>query len=218
MRRIGLAAALTIPAYLLAALAGALWPGPHAPRDGPATISAYLVRSPIHYDILLPLNAEVRTRFAWLAETGLDPAHPGAEWLVIGWGGEAFYTTTGTYRDITLQAVWRGVTGDQGVLRIALAGPKSPDWPVRPIALAPRGLTALIDHIDDTLRIGPGTAALPLPGFSEFDRFFPAKGHFNIFRTCNVWIGTALREAGLPFGGWTPTPYAVTLAHKIHVR
>ena len=54
----------------------------------------------------------------------------------------------------------------------------------------------------------PGPAA----GFTDTDRFFEARGRFRIFRTCNTWISRILRAAGLRFGIWTPTRYAVTLS------
>lgn len=53
---------------------------------------------------------------------------------------------------------------------------------------------------------------IPGPGFGPTDRFFAAHGRFDILRTCNTWISDMLRAAGLRFGAWTPTPYAVTLS------
>jgi diacylglycerol kinase (ATP) len=53
-------------------------------------------------------------------------------------------------------------------------------------------------------------------GLSETDRFFEAKGHFDIIRTCNIWISRMIRAAGLNFGAWTPTPCAVNLSQKWH--
>jgi Protein of unknown function (DUF2459) len=50
------------------------------------------------------------------------------------------------------------------------------------------------------------------PGFSTTDAFFAAEGGFNILRTCNVWISEMMAAAGIPFGRWTPTPFAVRLA------
>lgn len=62
--------------------------------------------------------------------------------------------------------------------------------------LDPRGLPIRVDH----------------PGFSGTDAFFEAQGRFHIFRTCNTWVGAMLRQAGLPFGAWTPLPLSVRIA------
>ena len=50
------------------------------------------------------------------------------------------------------------------------------------------------------------------PGFTGTDAFFPAQGHFSLFRTCNVWLGETLRASGIPFGLWTPANWSVTLS------
>ncbi len=52
----------------------------------------------------------------------------------------------------------------------------------------------------------------PAKGFGLTDAFFQAKGRFNIFYTCNEWLGRQLRAAGVPMGIWTPTTQAVDLS------
>lgn len=195
----------------MAAFAGAVLPGGRADLPSGKAETVYLLKGPIHYDILLPLSPDVQAQFRWL---DLDLTYPGADWLVVGWGGRDFYTTTGTYRDITAAAVWKGATGDASVMRVALAGAMQADWPVRAVPVSDAQFGALLQAISESFA---GQEALPVAGFSEFDAFYPAKGRFHIFRTCNVWIGEMLRQAGLPFGLWTPTPYAVTLAAHWHL-
>ena len=211
-RRAFIALAAVIPLYLLAALAGALIPGSHTKTAPGGSITIYLLRGPIHYDFLLPLTPEVRQSFAF---TDLDLHHPGADWLVVGWGGKDFYTTIGTYRDVSARAVWKGITGDASVLRLSLAGRINDVWPTKPLSLSQIQFTNLLSAI--TAEVAEHTP-LSTENSSEFARFYPATTHFHIFQTCNVWIGQTLRTAGLSFGLWTPTPYAVTLAAKVHLR
>ena len=213
-RRIGWLATVPlsiIAAYLSAALLGAVIQGRHDVLPAGRSHQIYLLRGPIHYDFLVPLDQATKDKLNWLT---LDLDHPGANWLVVGWGGREFYTTTGTYRDVSASAVWKGITGDTAVLRIALAGPMEPEWPVYPVNLSEsqylRFLNVLTDSIADR-------APLDVPGFSEFDVFYPAHGHFSIFDTCNVWVGETLRRSGVKFGAWTPVPFAVTLSAKLHL-
>jgi uncharacterized protein (TIGR02117 family) len=203
-----LAGLLLCLAYLLAGLVGAFVPGPKANVTAGDDVTIHLVRGPIHYDLLLPLNAQVRARFDWLA---IEMDHPGADFLVAGWGGEAFYTTTGTYMDVSPLAVWKGVTGDRSVVRVSLAGPFQQDWPTETLVLSHAQFDALLGVLEDSFAT---RTPLDVPGFSQWDQFYPAKGRFHIFQTCNAWIGQTLRAAGLRFGVWTPTPYAVTLSAR----
>ena len=204
----GLAVISLVPAlYLLAATAGSLLPGggSHAP-GGDVTIG--LVRGPIHYDFLLPARPDTRRAFAPAA--GVPVSHPGAEWILVGWGARDFYTTTGTYLDLSPRAIWRGITGDSAVLRIDALGPLPDTAPgLHWIRLTEAGYTRLLRGL--SAELAPATP-LDHPGFTATDRFFAVPGRFHLFRTCNVWVGEQIRAAGLPFGLWTPTPHAVTLS------
>lgn len=194
--------------YLAAGLAGALWPagGSHATEPGRGRVIVGLLAGPIHYDFLLPATPEVRARFAFAEGAGVAVTHPGTRWIVAGWGAEAFYTTVGTYADINLTAVRRGILGDRAVLRLGVAGQVDPvgiDW----IDMSDAQFAGLVDSIASEV---PGGAAPVLTG--DRSAFFPARGPFHLLRTCNVWVGERLRGAGLPFGRWTPTTRAVQLS------
>lgn len=196
--------------YLGVAVGGALIP---ATRGDVSAIGddqwIILVQGPIHYDILLPMNEQTRTQFAFLTGAGVPVDHFNAAWLSVGWGASAFYTTAGRYRDIRPSAVFRAITGDSGVLRFDVYGPV-PDSPhLRRIRISAPQLDALRDGIFDSLAT---KIPLPMDGFSDTDAFFAATGRFTLFQTCNVWVGQQLAAAGLGFGAWTPTPYAVTLS------
>lgn len=168
------------------------------------------MRGPIHYDILLPLGDDTRAEFAFVEGAGVPISNFNAAWLSVGWGSEAFYTTAGSYIDVSLGPVVKAVTGDSGVIRFEVYGqlPDVPDLLRVPVSAAQ--LDVLRQSIRDDLAATP--TPLPQSGFTSTDAFYPAAGHFSILRTCNVWVGDKLAQAGLDFGIWTPTPFAVTLS------
>ncbi|MEL7099171.1 MAG: DUF2459 domain-containing protein [Pseudomonadota bacterium] len=194
----------------MAALVGGLIPGPRADLASGDDVTIHLVAGPIHTDILVPLDAATAARFA---QYGMATDTPGAEWLVVGWGARDFYTTTGTYADVSLRAIWRAITGDSAVMRLGLAGPLDPALRTWPIAISAAQHTALLDQIESDIDT---PTPLPHAGFGAFDRFYSAAGRFHIFNTCNTWVARTLRAAGIPFGAWTPTPYAIRAAHIKH--
>ncbi|MCB1342030.1 MAG: TIGR02117 family protein [Pseudooceanicola sp.] len=195
--------------YLVAALVGAALPSGRAAQAPDHRIA--LVAGPIHYDLLLPLDPETRARFGWLARSGIPLDHPDARWLVVGWGARAFYTTAGTYSDVQASAVWRGLTGDSSVMHVSLAGDLD-GIRHQVLPLDREQYQALTSAIIDRFSEGAETRALPVPGFHDYDRFYPAKDRFDLFRTCNVWIGSVLRSADVRFGRWTPLPVSVRLS------
>ena len=200
-----------ILAYLVAAFLGALIPnGEDGGGKGP--VSVYFLNGPIHYDILIPADSLTRAKFGFAQKAGVPIDAPDAQWIVVGWGSRAFYTSAESYQNISAHALWRAVTGDDAVLHIAVAGDIS-HLPAREIRLTVDEYSRLRAAI---LASAPEPRPILGAGFSRWDAFFEAQGRFHLFRTCNVWLAGIMREAGLGFGRWTPTPYAVTLSRWLY--
>lgn len=197
--------------YLVAAFIGALIPnGEHGGGEGAVTV--YFLNGPIHYDILLPADPVTRAKFGFAQQAGVPIDAPAVEWIVVGWGSRAFYTSAHSYTDISARALWSAVTGDDSVLRIAVAGDIS-QLPAREIRVTIDEYSRLRAAI---LASVPEARPIAGAGFSRWDAFFEARGRFHLFRTCNVWLAGVMREAGLRFGRWTPTPYAVTFSRWLY--
>lgn len=210
-----LAAVFALPAlYLAASLILPLVPGPGPDLSGPPAQTIGLVQGPIHTDILLPLTPETRARFAFAEAAGVPLTDPDAEWLVFGWGSAAFYTTAGSYADITAGSVLTAATGDDAVIRLDALGPLPPLENLRFLQLSEAQFQALLTR---TTAAFAGQTKLNHPGFTGTDAFFPAHGHFSLFRTCNVWLGETFRASGIPFGLWTPANWSITLSLDRHL-
>lgn len=211
LRRFAVAITAFLAIYFTAALAGAVIPGRITQRDGPPGIRVALIAGPIHYDFLLPATDETRAAFGFARADGVPVDHPGAEWILAGWGSRAFYTATGSYLDLGPGTVMKAATGDEGVLRVDVLGPIAEDgllW----ITLGEAGYAALLDFIRSA-RTGP---RVPETGFTPTDAFFEAGAGFHLFRTCNTWIGEALLHAGHPAGRWTPTTWSLRWSVLLH--
>ena len=203
---------LVLALWFLASVAGALLPGTVTQQPGAQTHEIRLIGTAIHYDLALPLTPAIRQRFAFAHSAGVPLQDPRAEWLLIGWGARGFYTQAGSYADLPLAATTRAAFGDASVIRLEA-------WPAfRPeevpqtlsLQLSDTGLAALLDHIAGEL--GPDPRPLPGSSLTGTDAFFHAQSRFSALRTCNVWLGEALRAAGQPLGAWTPTPHSLRLS------
>jgi uncharacterized protein (TIGR02117 family) len=201
--------------YLAASIILPLIPGASPDLSGPPAHTIGLLQGPIHTDILFPLTPETRARFAFAQTAGVPLNHPDAEWLVFGWGSAAFYTTAGTYADITASAVLTAASGDTAVIRIDAMGPLPPLENLRFLQLSDAQFLALLKETTAALAV---ETSLDHRGFTGTDAFFPAHGRFHLFRTCNVWLGETLRAAGIPFGFWTPANWSVTLSLNRHLK
>ncbi|MBO0344618.1 TIGR02117 family protein [Roseibium sp. CAU 1637] len=168
-----------------------------------------LLSNPIHTDIALPMTDAVLQTFGFVSDNGLGLDYPGVEWLVVGWGGEAFYTQTPTWTDVKLGPVLSSLTLDRSVMHVERAGVIRPTQPsVREIRLDGPGFNRLLVEIRKSFR---GLSALepkPLevPPYGAHDVFYPAVGGFNVLMGCNTWTAAMLRSAGVTTGVWTPLP------------
>lgn len=216
MRRLirALTVVIALPVLFYAAsLLGGVVPGHRVDLPQGADQYVGLVRGPIHYDLLLPMTPQIRARYGFAQAAGVPLDNPDVEWLIVGWGAREFYTSTAALSDIRFSALWNGVTGDTSVMHLDVAGNLRGVDAIDFLPLSGVQMTALLAAVDATFQRDQAGRPIALGArFSDHDAFFEARGRFSIFYTCNAWIGSTLRAAGVPFGVWTPTPQAVEIS------
>ncbi len=208
LRRVGLWGFGSALFLGLALCAGAMIPGRTDILDDPrenADETVWLLPGPIHTDFLIRYDALT------VAQFGFADLSDATKWIVVGWGSEAFYTATGSYRDMRARTVLRAGTGDSGVLRILplrfeIADPAAIG--AYPVSLTGTQHARLFEAFTTDV-IGPALADVHLaPG----DQFFPTRGRFGLWRTCNQWVSERLRMSGLRMGWATPLTGSVRLS------
>jgi Protein of unknown function (DUF2459) len=128
------------------------------------------------------------------------PDGPG-RWRAFGWGDRDFYLNTPGWGDVRPMTVLAALAGSgQTLVHVDRLGPFRPDANWRPLRLRAPEYARLRATIAGTL--APGGRAIP--GYSRDDAFYPARGHYSAFITCNVWTARALATAGVRTGWWTP--------------
>ena len=202
------------------ALAGALVPRPLWPAiaEGEGTRHILVLKNPIHTDIAVPLDDGVRRRFAFLADAGLPMDVPDARYIVFGWGGRAFYLETPTWSQLKAVPVLKALTLDASVMHVDVAGAiKDPHPDVAGFDIDEAHFVALLDYIAASFRQGPnGPMVVENSGYSTYDRFYEADGHFNALVGCNTWTAAGLRTAGLRTGWWNPIPVSLWWSLRLY--
>ena len=114
----------------------------------------------------------------------------------------------------TASAVLTAATGDDAVIRLDAVSPLPEMDNLRFLDISDAQFQALLTQTTAALS---SQTKLDHPGLTGSDAFFPARGRFHLFRTCNVWLGETLRASGIPFGLWTPANWSVTLSlNRLH--
>ena len=127
---------------------------------------------------------------------------PGADHLEFGWGDGDYYQADDPGPWLTLKAAcWPTssvlhVAGFSGSVNRHFAGYESVRLELTRESF--HRLAAFVDHDFD--RQGKSRADPLRPGYGLNSRFYPARGTFHLFNTCNSWIAQALAAAGYPMG------------------
>jgi len=126
-------------------------------------------------------------------------AFPDAEYLEVGWGDRAYYQAVDPPLWLGLRALFWPTPS---VLHMAaFSGPAAlrfPSLEVIELEVTARGLDRLVAAIAASHERDPEGQPIDLgPGLYGQSRFYAARESFHLFRTCNAWTATMLREAGV---------------------
>ena len=209
LRRFAAALVVLVLGYLAAALVGGVVPanaGWRPARSGdPGAVTIWVESNGIHTGLVMP---KVASGVDWraLAPAGDlgDPRYGRWGHVAIGWGEKGFYLGTPTWRDLRPGVALRAVTGSSATLMHVEHVP-GPAADARAVVLTGPAYRKLAAFVAASFRPG----GRRYPGYDANDAFYDARGRYDAVRTCNSWMGEALRAAGVRVGVWTPLPVSV---------
>lgn len=140
---------------------------------------------------------------------------PRATYLSFGWGDAAYFPAREPTTGMALSAALRPTPA---VIHLAglPAHPQDvfPHDEVVELAATAQAFEALAAYLDATFeRAGSDRAEASAPGLHRFSRFYPAKGEFHLFNTCNTWTA-----GGLKAGGWRIRVTGTVTAEELMVQ
>lgn len=204
LRRVLLSLAAIPGIYLLAALVGSLLPVNRGWTEPGQGITVFLADNGIHVDLIMPAKAVGLDWTPLVPKSDMAAPDPDARWLAFGTGEERVYLETPRWRDIKLKTIWSGLTGGNKVMHVEWVA--DPRYALREIRLRPeeyRRLWAAV-RADLDLDANGRPKRIDHPGYGRADAFYWARGKASAIRTCNSWVATRLRLAGVKTSAWPP--------------
>ena len=191
-------------AYLLAALIGGLisvnrnW---IEPDEG---VTVYLANNGIHADLVMPVDAQ---GLDWtpLFRPGDFRAKPAsAKWIAFGAGERRVYLDTPTWSDITPGTLWAATSGGERVMHVEWVD--DPTYAAKAIRLTPEQYRRLWAAIRASFRLDARgkPQRIDHPGYGQQDAFYVGVGKASAIDTCNQWVASRLRLAGVKAPLWSP--------------
>ena len=197
-------------AYLFAALVGSLIPvnaGWREPDDG---ITIYLADNGVHVDLILPASAHGLDWRPLLPQSDFASVPADAGWIAFGAGERRVYLETPTWGDITPATIWAATSGGERVMHVEWT--RDPTYAARAIRLTPAQYRRLWAAIRAGFRLDSGGQPVRIdhPGYGPRDAFYEGVGRASAIDTCNQWIASRLRLAGVKAPLWSPFVQGLT--------
>ena len=213
-RRIGLALVAIPLAYLAAAVLGGLIPVNRSwvePDDG---VTIYIADNGIHADLILPVNEGGLDWETVIPAAAFEEKPGDARWLAFGAGERTVYLETPTWWDLRPATIASAIAGGDRVMHVQWV--VDPAVPVREIRLTPEQYRRLWAAVRAGFTLDPAGRAMALdhPGYWKRDAFFAGTGKANAIDTCNQWVASRLRLAGVKAPLWSPFVQGVTWRYR----
>jgi uncharacterized protein (TIGR02117 family) len=198
-------AVLAIPLlYLLAALIGGLIPvnaSWHEPDDG---ITIYLSNNGVHVDLVLPASTQGLDWRPLLPKSDFADAPADADWIAFGAGERRVYLETPTWGDLSIKTAAIALAGGERVMHVEWT--RDPTFAARAIRLTPEEYRRLWASIRAGFELDRNGRPIRIdhPGYGPRDAFYRGTGKANAVHTCNQWVASRLRLAGVKTPLWSP--------------
>ena len=114
------------------------------------------------------------------------------------------YLDTPTWADISLRTVWAATSGGERVIHVEYTA--DPTYAARSIRVTPEQYRRLWASIRAEFRFDAQGRAVRIdhPGYGPRDAFYDGVGRASALSTCNNWIASRLRLAGVKVSAWSP--------------
>jgi len=183
-------------------------PSPDEVGEG-RTRAVHVVSNGWHTAIVLPREDVVATGLVPEAADFADAAY-----LEFGWGDRDYYPARKTTVGMTLRAALVPTPAVRHVASRARLPETDAGRETIRIAVTETGLRALIGAIGDAFERTEGARVRPVgPGLYPDSHFYPARGAFHLFNTCNTWTARMLRAGGVDL-----SPSGVVTADDLMAR
>ena len=208
-------ALIAIPAlYLFGALIGALIPVNASWREPDRGVTIYVASNGIHADLVVPATAQGLDWRPFVPKSDAAAVPAGAEWIAFGAGERRVYLETPTWGDITPRTIWAATSGGERVMHVEWVS--DPAYAARAIRLTPEQYRRLWAAIRAGFLLDARGRPIKIdhPGYGAGDSFYKGVGKASATQTCNQWVASRLRLAGVKAPLWSPFVQGLTWRYR----
>ncbi|MBT9528175.1 MAG: TIGR02117 family protein [Rhizobacter sp.] len=202
-----LALASLVAVYFATAFVLVFFPVNPEPRGEPLVVQAFVYSNGVHTDLVFPLHTQGVDWSQAFPAQHLPEAPHDAAYIAIGWGDREFYLNTPRWRDLTASRALQALSGSgRTLLHVSYLREADLQSGMHALPLSAQQYASLVNYVERALvrsHAGPGVN-VPGQHYGAHDAFYEANGAYDLFSTCNAWVGRGLAQAGVKVSAWTP--------------
>lgn len=170
-------------------------------------IEVFLVQNNSHTDLVLPVSNKVMDWTGIIKPEHFKDSSTSFQFLAFGWGDRNFYQTTPYWEDLQLPVAARAVfINSEAALHVSKVK-KPTAGKIRSLSLNEEEYRRLSEYILKHFEFEDEKARLLNFSYGTNDAFYASNSSFHAFRTCNTWVNSGLKYAGVRSCLWTPFSY-----------
>ena len=125
------------------------------------------------------------------------------KYIEYGWGSEIFYLNVPTWDDLTFSIVFKALfTKPNSLMHVTTFNNVEDDWII--VNVNNEQLDKMKELISNSFKTIKGEKVFKSNGYTSNDIFYEANGSYSIFKTCNTWSNSILKNSGVKSLLWTP--------------
>lgn len=163
----------------------------------------YLSTNGVHADVIIPIKDLSQALKRDL------PVDENDGYVAFGWGDRNFYLNTPEWSDLTFStAVNAAFLKSETLMHVTVYTNSYKRW-VK-VSVCREEQNALMNYLQQSFRMASSSKILiDANSYGPNDFFYEAKGSYNCFYTCNTWLNSGLKDAGLKAALWTPFDFGI---------
>ncbi|MCL2597528.1 MAG: TIGR02117 family protein [Paludibacter sp.] len=177
-------------------------------KNTPPQMAIYLSTNGMHTDFVMPIKSEVIDWSKKIKYCNTKSKDIIQQFIAIGWGNAGFFIDVPDWDHVKPSIALKAAFGlSPSAMHATFLKRISVGGDVVKIKLSNEQYKLLVDFIVKYFQKDSNDNFINIPTentYGENDAFYKAKGHYNIFFTCNTWTNNALAAARLRHCLWTP--------------
>lgn len=170
-------------------------------------VEIFIKTNGVHTDIVVPIKNEIKD---WTSEIKFK--HTKSQdsimnYIAFGWGDKGFYLDTPEWSDLKFSTAFKAATRlSNSAMHTTFYKTIAENSSCKKIKISKENYLKLTTHISNSFKrdLNQNIEWIFAHSYGKNDAFYNAKGSYSLFKTCNSWANTVLKESNQKAAFWTP--------------